>query len=67
MGRKRRYHVLRLAREKQEQEALKSNEPPVKAPTTNLNTKPQIIVALSANDVEKKFLKRFQEIIVEIS
>ena len=29
----------------------------------NLNSKPQIIVALSANDVQKKFLKRFQEII----
>ena len=29
----------------------------------NLNSKPQIIVALSANDIEKKFLKRFQEII----
>ncbi len=29
----------------------------------NLNSKPQIIVALSANDVKKKFLKRFQEII----
>ena len=42
MGRRRRYHVLRLAREKQEQEALKSNETPVKAPTTNLNTKPMV-------------------------
>ena len=29
----------------------------------NLNSKRQIIVALSANDVKKKFLKRFQEII----
>ena len=29
----------------------------------NLNSKPQIIVAISANDVQKKFLKRFQEII----
>ena len=29
----------------------------------NLNSKPQIIVALSANDVQKIFLKRFQEII----
>ena len=29
----------------------------------NLNSKPQIIVALSANDIQKKFLKRFQEII----
>ena len=29
----------------------------------NLNSKRQIIVALSANDIEKKFLKRFQEII----
>ena len=29
----------------------------------NLNSKHQIIVALSANDVQKKFLKRFQEII----
>ena len=29
----------------------------------NLNSKRQIIVALSANDVQKKFLKRFQEII----
>ncbi len=29
----------------------------------NLNSKPQIIVALSANDVQKQFLKRFQEII----
>ena len=29
----------------------------------NLNSKPQIIIALSANDVQKKFLKRFQEII----
>ena len=29
----------------------------------NLNSKPQIIVPLSANDVQKKFLKRFQEII----
>ena len=28
-----------------------------------LNSKPQIIVALSVNDVQKKFLKRFQEII----
>ena len=28
----------------------------------NLNSKRQIIVALSANDVQKKFLKRFQEI-----
>ena len=42
MGRRRRYHVLRLAREKQEQEALISNETPVKAPTTNLNTKPMV-------------------------
>ena len=29
----------------------------------NLNSKPQIIVALSAINVQKKFLKRFQEII----
>ena len=29
----------------------------------NLNSKRQIIVALSANDVQKKFLKRFEEII----
>jgi len=29
----------------------------------NLNSKRQIIVALSANNVQKKFLKRFQEII----
>ena len=29
----------------------------------NLNSKRQIIVALSANDIQKKFLKRFQEII----
>ena len=29
----------------------------------NLNSKRQIIVALSANDVQKKFLKRFKEII----
>ena len=29
----------------------------------NLNSKRQIIIALSANDVQKKFLKRFQEII----
>ena len=29
----------------------------------NLNSKRQIIVALSANDVKKKFLKRFKEII----
>ena len=29
----------------------------------NLNSKHQIIVALSANDIQKKFLKRFQEII----
>ena len=29
----------------------------------NINSKRQIIVALSANDVQKKFLKRFQEII----
>ena len=33
----------------------------------NLKSKHQIIVALSANDVEKKFLKRFQEIILKIS
>ena len=29
----------------------------------NLHSKRQIIVALSANDIQKKFLKRFQEII----
>ena len=29
----------------------------------NLNSKRQIIVALSANDIQKKFLKRFEEII----
>ena len=29
----------------------------------NLNSKRQIIVALSANDIQKKFLKRFHEII----
>ena len=33
----------------------------------NLNSKHQIIVALSANDIEKRFLKRFQEIITKIS
>ena len=33
----------------------------------NLNSKHQHIVALSANDVEKRFLKRFQEIITKIS
>ena len=33
----------------------------------NLNSKHQIIIALSANDVEKKFLKRFKEIILQIS
>ena len=33
----------------------------------NLISKRQIIIALSANDVEKKFLKRFQEIITKIS
>ena len=33
----------------------------------NLNFKHKIIVALSANDVEKKFLKRFHEIISEVS
>ncbi len=32
----------------------------------NLISKRQVIVALSANDIEKKFLKRFQEIILEI-
>ena len=29
----------------------------------NLNSKRQVIVAVSANDIQKKFLKRFQEII----
>ena len=33
----------------------------------NLNSKHQIIIALSANDVEKKFLKRFKEIFLRIS
>ncbi len=33
----------------------------------NLNSKHQIIVALSANDIEKRFLKKFQEIILKIS
>ena len=33
----------------------------------NLNSKHQIIVALSANDVKKRFLRRFQEIILQIS
>ena len=33
----------------------------------NLNSKHQIIIALSANDVEKKFLKRFKEIFLKIS
>ena len=33
----------------------------------NLKSKHQIIVALSANDVEERFLKRFQEIILKIS
>ena len=33
----------------------------------NLNSKHQTIVALSANDIEKRFLKRFQEIITKIS
>ena len=32
----------------------------------NLNSKHQVIIALSANDVEKKFLKRFKEIFVKI-
>ncbi len=33
----------------------------------NLNSKHQIIIALSANDVEQKFLKRFKEIFLKIS
>ena len=33
----------------------------------NLNSKHKIIIALSANDVEKKFLKRFKEIFLKIS
>ncbi len=33
----------------------------------NLNSKHQQIVTLSANDVEKRFLKRFQEIITKVS
>ncbi len=33
----------------------------------NLNFKHQIIVAMSAKDVEKRFLKRFEEIILNIS
>ena len=33
----------------------------------NLNSKHQIIIALPANDVEKKFLKRFKEIYLKIS
>ena len=33
----------------------------------NLNSKHRIIIALSANDVEKKFLKRFKEIFLKIS
>ena len=33
----------------------------------NFNSKHQVIIALSANDVEKKFLKRFKEIFVKIS
>ncbi len=33
----------------------------------NLNSKHQFIVALSANDIEKRFLKRFHEIILKIS
>ena len=42
MGRRKRYHVLRLklAKEEQERQALKSNETTVKVPTTNLNIKP---------------------------
>ena len=40
-----------------EKEASKIIEKPI------LNSKRRIIVALSANDVQKKFLKRFQEII----
>ena len=32
----------------------------------NLNSRHRIIIALSANDVEKRFLKRFQEIITKI-
>ena len=33
----------------------------------NLSSKHQIIIALSANSIEKKFLKRFQEIIFKMS
>ena len=33
----------------------------------NLNSKHQVIVAMSANDIEKKFLNRFQEIVLKIS
>ena len=33
----------------------------------NLNSKNEVIIAMSAKDVEKKFLKRFQEIVLKIS
>ena len=33
----------------------------------SLNYKHKVIIAISANDVEKKFLKRFQEIVLKIS
>ena len=33
----------------------------------NLNSKHQVIIALPANDVEEKFLKRFKEIFLKIS
>ena len=32
-----------------------------------LNSKHQVIIAMSANDIEKEFLKKFQEIVLKIS
>mgnify|MGYP003118895547 CR=1 FL=1 len=40
MGRRRRYHVYKLAKLRNEEAALKSNEEPVKVSSSDLNTKP---------------------------
>ena len=42
MGRKRRNHVLRLAKLRKEQEALKSNEEAVKVSSNDLDDKPMV-------------------------
>ena len=54
------FEAIDLARYKEKEASQIIKKP-------NLNSKRKTIVALSANDIEKRFLKRFQEIIAKIS